>query len=347
MTQTSTPPLPARPTSGDVARRAGVSVSAVSLAFNERPGLSEATRERIFTAARELSWRPHRAARALKGATSDVVGLVIARPARTLGVEPFFAHILSGLQARLSNDAIALQILIVEDTATEIATYRRWAAENRVDGLVLVDLSVDDLRPALLAELAIPAVMLGGHGAPGPVSSVWVDDHAAMITLLEYLAALGHTSIGHVSGTPSFQHTRRRLDAIAEASADLGLDVRTVATDYSDAEGAAVTRRLLTARSRPTALVYDSDVMAVAGLAVASEMGVGVPSALSVVSFDDSVLTQLTHPALTALSRDTYALGMSAASELLEVIADPRRREDVQAPTPGLVVRGSTAPPRR
>lgn len=337
---------PTRVTSADVARIAGVSVSAVSLAFNDKPGLSDETRRRVLDVALDLNWRPHRAARALKIVTSDVVGLVIARPARTLGVEPFFAHIMSGLQARLSHDGIALQILIVEDTEAELATYRRWAAEMRVDGLVLLDLVVDDPRPALVADLGIPAVMLGGHGEDAPIPSVWVDDHEAMTLALEYLAVLGHTVIGHVSGTPSFQHTVRRLEATAECSGRLGIEVRSVPTDFSDAQGADATRRLLMGRPHPTAVLYDSDVMAIAGLGVAAEMGVHVPQDLSVLSFDDSILTQLTHPTVTALARDTHALGVLTASELLRTIADRRTVRHVQGPTPHLVVRGSTAPPR-
>ncbi|MGP3915006.1 LacI family DNA-binding transcriptional regulator [Nonomuraea sp. 10N515B] len=336
---------PGRLRSTDIARLAGVSVSAVSLAFNARPGISDATRKRILDVAEELNWRPHRAARALKGASNDVVGIVIARPARTLGVEPFFAHVLSGLQSRLSNEGIATQILIVEDSQAEVAVYRRWAAENRVDGLVLFDLAVDDVRPQVIADLRLPAVILGGHGGPLPLSSVWVDDHAAMTRILGYLAALGHRSIGHVSGVPAYQHTRRRLQAIADAHASLDLDIVSVATDYSDTQGASATRQLLETSPRCTAIIYDSDVMAAAGLGVATEMGVRIPGEVSIVSFDDSILTQLPHPPITALTRDTYALGTLTATELLHVMAERPEPRAVQAPTPELVLRGSTAPP--
>ncbi|MET0303938.1 MAG: LacI family DNA-binding transcriptional regulator [Microbacteriaceae bacterium] len=335
----------ARPTSYDVPRLAGVSVSAVSLALNGRPGLGDSTRQRILDVAAELNWRPHRAARALKGAISDVAGLVIARPARTLGVEPFFAHLLSGLQSRLSHDAIALQLLIVEDTAAEIETYRRWAAERRVGGVVLLDLAVDDPRPDAVSELGIPAVAVGGFGTLRGITNVWADDFGAMSSLVSYLVALGHRRIGHISGTPSFEHTHRRMEAIGALADDFGLDITSISTDYSDQQGADATRSLLASRNRPSALVYDSDVMAVAGLGVAMEMGVAVPSSLSIASFDDSVLTQLTHPAITSLTRDTYSLGTLVAEELLQTMTAGARTHTVQAATPSLVVRGSTAPP--
>ena len=345
--------LPSRPatkmrdnrmTSADIARLAGVSATAVSLALNGRPGLGATTRQRILDIAEEVNWRPHRAARALKGASSDVAGLVLARPARTLGVEPFFGHLISGLQSTLSQSAMALQFLIVEDTDAEIATYRRWAAENRVAGTVLLDLVVEDRRPSVVTELGIPAIAVGGAGEAWPVSSVWADDFGAMTQLVSYIAALGHRRLGYIGGTAIFAHSRRRSEAIAAISRSAELTVEALATDYSDEQGGDATRAMLSLSSRPTALIYDSDVMAVAGLAVAAEMGLQVPSDLSIVSFDDSVLTRLTHPAITSLTRDTYALGELVGRQLLKC-ASGAPVESVQAATPSLVVRGSSAPP--
>ncbi len=85
--------------------------------------------------------------------------------------------------------------------------------------------------------------------------------------------------------------------------------------------------------------------MAVAGLGVAGEMGVAVPGELSIVSFDDSVLARIVHPPLTALSRDTFALGEQVARSLLAVIDDAGPGRDLQMPTPRLTVRESTSPP--
>ncbi|WP_327091959.1 LacI family transcriptional regulator [Nonomuraea sp. NBC_01738] len=337
-----------RPTIDDIARKVGVSRGAVSFALNGRPGVSEETRARILAAAEEMNWRPHSAARALGGARAQAAGLVIARPARTIGVEPFFAHLLSGLQAGLSAAGVALHLLIVEDTAAEIEVYRAWAREHRVDGFILVDLQVSDPRIAVLDDLGVPAVVLGGPGRHGGLSSVWADDREAMLSIADYLAALGHTRLAHVAGMPGFRHTQRRIRALRDAARRLDLaEVVSVPTDFSDAEGAAATRALLSRAVRPSAIVYDSDVMAVAGLGVAAEMGVRVPGELSIVAFDDSVLNRIVHPALTALSRDTFTLGEQVAATLLETIADPGNPREVKTPTPRLTVRESTAPARR
>ncbi|ADD41707.1 LacI family DNA-binding transcriptional regulator [Stackebrandtia nassauensis] len=335
-----------RPTIADIAAAAGVSKSAVSFALNGRPGVSDETRAAVLKIAEELDWMPHSAARALSGSRSHSIGLALARPARTLGVEPFFTQLLSGIQAKLSERSIALQLLIVEDAEAEIATYRRWAGEHRVDGLVLVDPQTRDRRIAAVEALSVPAVVVGGNGRSGTLASVWADDRAAMLSIVDYLVALGHKRLAHVSGMPGLQHTRRRAKALKDTVASHKLlSADSLSTDFSDAEGAAATRRLLSGRARPSAIVYDNDVMAVAGLGVATEMGVTVPGELSIVSFEDSRLTQLTHPAITSLSRDTYAFGEKVAETLLAVIDDPAAAVGHKMPTPSLTVRESTARP--
>lgn len=334
-----------RPTIADIAKRVGVSPGAVSFALNGRPGVSEQTRARIIEVAREMNWRPHRAARALGGAQAGVVGLVLARDPRTLGSEQFYTQILYGMQDVLSAGSSAVQMQLVRDTAAEIDLYRHWAAEHRVDGLVLVDLQLDDPRIAVVRELGLPAVTLGLPGEPGQLPSVWADDAEAMTTIVDYLAALDHQRIAHVAGPPVYQHTARRTAALREQALARSLTAESVPTDFSDAQGAAATRTLLSRAERPTAIVYDSDLMAAAGLGVALEMGIEVPRRLSIVSFDDSVLTRIVHPALTCLSRDTYALGAQVATSLLAAIADPGSRVSVRTETPRLVVRQSTTRP--
>ncbi|WP_143587850.1 LacI family DNA-binding transcriptional regulator, partial [Streptomyces alboverticillatus] len=153
-----------RPTMKDIARRAGVSESAVSFALNDRPGVSDATRERVRRVAEQLGWRPSTAARALSGEGAATVGLVLARPARTLGVESFFLQLLSGVQETLVGHGLGLLFQVVEDLDAECAVHRRWWAEHRVDGLLVVDPRDGDPRPALLAELGLPAVIVGALG---------------------------------------------------------------------------------------------------------------------------------------------------------------------------------------
>ncbi|MEU0274800.1 LacI family DNA-binding transcriptional regulator, partial [Streptomyces sp. NPDC006307] len=108
-------PASPRVTINDVAARAGVSKGAVSMAFNNRPGVSQATRERIFEAARELGWFPHQTARSLSSRRVDIVGLAICRPARLLGLEPFYMEFVSGIESVLAERSCSLLLRLVRD----------------------------------------------------------------------------------------------------------------------------------------------------------------------------------------------------------------------------------------
>lgn len=336
-----------RPTIADIARRAGVSKGAVSYALNGQPGVSEATRQRILAIADEIGWNPNSAARALSGATANAVGLALRRPARILGIEPFYMELISGVQGELAARSYALTLQVVADQEAELRVYRRWWGEQRVDGVFVCDLQVADRRVPMLEELQLPAVVIGGPDGVGGLTSVWHDDAAALVETMKYLVALGHRRVARVAGLPDLLHTAIRTRAFAEICDDLGLDQAvTVSCDYTGEEGARATRRLLSAAERPSAIIYDNDVMAIAGLAVAQEMGLAVPQDLSLVAWDDSPLCQLVHPPLTALTRDIPTYGAHAARHLLAVIAGEQRATSFQDEAAHLVPRGSTAPPR-
>ncbi|MFY1675890.1 MULTISPECIES: LacI family DNA-binding transcriptional regulator [unclassified Streptomyces] len=334
-----------RPTMKDVARRAGVSESAVSFALNDRPGVSEATRDRVRRVAEQLGWRPSTAARALSGEGAATVGLVLARPAHTLGVDSFFLQLVSGIQQVLAERHLGLLFQMASDIEDECAVYRRWWAEHRVDGVLVVDPRTDDPRPGLLDELGLPAVVIGGaRDRRHPrLSTVFADDARAMAALVAGLRELGHRRIAHIAGLPELAHTERRIGALRREAARHGAEVRSLTTDYSDAEGAAVTRRVLEEREPPTALIYDNDVMAVAGVAAARELGLVVPRDVSIVSWEDSALCRLVKPWLSALSRDSVGFGRTAASELTALL-DGGPARTVGVPVPRLIPRESTGP---
>jgi DNA-binding LacI/PurR family transcriptional regulator len=336
-----------RPTIADIASAAGVSKGAVSYALNGQPGVSEETRRRVLAIAEQIGWKPNSAARALSGVSVGAVGLALARPARVLGVEPFFMELISGIEAELSARSYALTLQVVADYEAEISVYKRWWAEHRVDGVFVCDLRVDDPRLSVLGELALPAVVIAGPGRFGPLPSVWSDDAAAVAEAVEYLAALGHRHIARVSGMPDLLHSAIRSEAFVAVCARLGIQqVLTVPADYTSEEGSRATRRLLSAAEKPTAIIYDNDLMAVSGLSVAQEMGLSVPADLSIVAWDDSLLCQVVHPPLTALSRDIPAYGTHAARLLLDLLTGGAA-DSLQDQTAHLVIRGSTAPPRR
>ncbi|WP_223773062.1 LacI family DNA-binding transcriptional regulator [Streptomyces sp. 135] len=333
-----------RVTIKDVAARAGVSKGAVSLAFNHKPGVSEATRERIFTVARELGWAPSATARSLSNRRVDIVGLALCRPARLLGLEPFYMDFISGIESILAERSCSLLLRLVRDLDEEIALYKEWWRGRMIAGAILVDFREDDPRVPSLQGLGLPAVAVGHPSLTGPFPAVWTDDASAVAEAVRYLAALGHRRIARVGGPADLGHSAIRARAFTAVTRELGLDQeRQIATGFDEKEGARATRTLLLAADRPTAIVYDNDIMAVAGAGVAAEMGFTVPDDLSLLAWDDSQLCRITHPTMSAMSHDVHQFGAEVARVLFDVV-NGTDTDGLQVPTPSLTPRGSTAP---
>jgi LacI family transcriptional regulator, repressor for deo operon, udp, cdd, tsx, nupC, and nupG len=333
-----------RPTIADVARAAGVSKGAVSFALNNRPGVAADTRDRILQAARDLGWTPSSKARALSVSRALTVGLVLARRPETLRADPFFPSFIAGVEKGLAQRGYSLLLHVTPDDANDTDVYRRLSNEGRVDGVFVTDLMVDDPRPALLAELGLPAVIIG-PALPEPFwPAVGVDDAPGIAAAVNHLVDLGHTRIAHVSGPADMVHSRSRAGAWAETLEQAGLPkARCIEADFSAESGVRVTKELLESDEPPTAIVYANDLMAMAGLSWAVSRGIRVPEDLSITGYDDTEIAAHLQPSLTTVTTDVLSWGTAAATRLLELIdgVDP---SPVDLPPTELVVRRSTGP---
>ncbi len=336
-----------RATIGDVAKRAQVSKSAVSFVFNGRSGVSEAARDRILRAARELDWSPDSRARALSRSRAQALGLVIRREPELLSTDPFFFQFVAGVESGLTESEYALVLQVVDGEESERAAYHQFARASRVDGVFLTDLRADDERPDQLDRLGLPYVLVGPvvpvEGRPEPIR---VDDEAGVRRAVRHLYALGHRSIAHVAGAPGYVHSDLRRRAWAAEMADLGLEPDlVVVADFSGASGARATHELLDLPRPPSAIVYANDLMAIAGISVATERGIRVPHDLSVVGFDDVPLAPFVVPPLTTVRQEVIAWGRACARTLVARV-EGREPDEIALPPVEFVVRGSTAAAR-
>jgi len=336
---------PPRPTIADVARRVGVSRAAVSFAVNGRPGVGEETRSRILRAAEELGWRPSGPARALKQSRAGAVGLVLARQSDQPEDDDFFVRFLAGVQRTLAARDYALVLEVVgPEVRGNVEAYRRLITSGRVDGMLLTDMVLVDARIELLAESGLPAVVAGRPWGSCPFPVVETEHTEGMPALVEHLIGAGHRSVAFVGGNPAFEHVAARrwewMDTLRAAGLEPGLSASVVP---EDAAARRATERMLRAARRPTAIVYTSDLLALAGLSVARQLGLAVPGDVSIAGFGDSPLASLSSPSLTTVRVDHIGSGEAAAAVLLAEI-DGAQRPQSEPASPQLIVRGSTGP---
>jgi len=272
------------------------------------------------------------------------VGLVLARPARLLGVEPFFMEFIAGLEETMAVRDLSILLHVVPEQDAELATYRRWADRRLVDAVIVVNIAEGDQRPDLLEELGLPFLVVGVAGEER-YPAVRTDQKGAQREVLAYLRGLGHRRFARVSGPTRLLHTQARTAALLEECRSAGVEPMLFEGDYSSEAGTALTRRILALPDPPTAILYDSDVMAVAGLRAAQDLGVVVPDQLSLVAWDDSTLCRLASPALTTMSVDVHEFGVRVARSVFEVL-DGAAVTERWSPTARLIARGTTAPAR-
>ncbi|MBT0768567.1 substrate-binding domain-containing protein [Kineosporia sp. J2-2] len=257
------------------------------------------------------------------------------------GLEPFYADLLAGLEEELDRHDGTVFLHVVPDLDAEILAYRRWADEGLVDAVVVSDLVDGDPRQAVCAQLGLPAVHIGGD----PASGEWVVDYdnaGAMRAAVEHLTGLGHRDIGWVSGPQRYRHTRARATAFAEAVAAAGGQGLRREGDYGAGSGASLTGELLDAAPRPTAVVYDNDLMAVAGVREVLRRGLRVPQDVSILAWDDSANSRICHPPLSVVSRDVHELGVLTAGLLLRAVGGGTPVVETP-PVAQVVARASTA----
>lgn len=272
------------------------------------------------------------------------IGLALVRATEIMGAEPYFHEFIAGVERAVRPSGYSVLLNVLPDADAELATYRRWSEDGEVSGVILVDLEDGDPRPEFVRGLGLPAVVIGPPSAAVGFRAVWTDDDNAMCAAVDFLAGQGHSRLGRVAGPAELLHTRIREETFAQECARHGVSGPTAGGDYSRASGARALAALLDGDERPTAVVFDSDLMALGGLDEARDRGLVVPGELSLLAWDDSAQCQLSEPPLSAVSHDVQVIGMLAGRELLAGIAGGESRA-ISSPAVVIVPRGSTGAP--
>jgi DNA-binding LacI/PurR family transcriptional regulator len=325
-----------RPTLHDVAARAGVSKSLVSLALQGSPKVAPASREAILAAADELGYRPNRTASSLVRQRTHTIGVHILDLHN-----PVFAEILDGVQEAVrGHDYSTLLVTGNADPATERTEITRLL-ESRVEGLVLIAhrLSEEDLA-AIAAEVPTVVVTWRTDGIPG-VDSVAGNDVAGAQLAVDHLVSLGHTRIAHVSGGDN-RIARERRTGYERAMRAHGLEPHVVDGAFTERGGYVGTESAVDAGS--TALVVANDLAAIGALAALRAGGLSVPDDVSVVGYDGMRL--LDSLDLTTVAQPLADMGRTAADLLMGRIAEPGRASVHRQVETRLVARGSSGPLR-
>ncbi|WP_137844511.1 LacI family DNA-binding transcriptional regulator [Microbacterium sp. 2FI] len=333
-------------TLSDVAARAGVSVSAVSRVLSDAPSarVSEQTRQRIRQAAEDLGYRPNFAARALKFARTNVVGLIV--PDLTNAI---FTELMRGVEEEANRRGYMVLLVRAEGMPEGEESIPRLIGEGRVDG-VLVQVG-DNMRPddlQSLVEGSLPVVFVNSI-PPHGTGSVVLDDDRGMRLGTQHLIDLGHARIGFLGGHPASHTATSREAGFRGAMAGAGLavpDEYVTRLGYDPRSGGAALARVASLAEPPTAVVVANVNAAHGALLEARRLGLRVPEDLSIVAMHDAWTAENAWPPLTTVRMPLYELGRAGMTAIFDRITTGAVSDVVVAdPAPVLVERESTAPP--
>lgn len=329
----------------DVAAAAGVSVATVSRTYNSPTTVREEVRRRVLKAADRLDYRPHPAARALRSRRSHIVGAVIP----TLD-HAIFSPMINALQIALHDSGFGLFVATSGFDSATVGPVAASLIDRGAEALLLVGTVDDGDLLGLVRAKNIPVVATYSFHENGRIPFIGFDNFQSTYKIAEYLILLGHRDIAMVSGpTEGNDRQQSRIAAFRRALADyavVGDPPLIVEKPYSIAHGADSLCHILRERPRTTAVICNADILAFGVLTECRRRGIAVPDALSVAGHDDQDFANYLEPPLTTVAVPADEMGRRTAEALLDAVNTGAPIVGLRLPT-SLVIRGSTAPPRK
>lgn len=340
------PAVPATRSQGvslrQLAEHLNLSTTTLSLVLNDAPtavSIPQETKDRIFSAARELNYKPNYLARSLRVQRTHTCGVIVPELS-----DGYSSMVLNGVEAVLSKEGyfyLTASHLHREDL---LVTIPRMLAERQVEGVIAVDTPIR-------FEPNLPTVNVSGHeNVPGVTNVILNHQHAAELGI-GHLYNLGHRRIAVIKGQEFSSDTDVRFETISAAAEkrnipiDRKLTVQLLGDSPSPEVGYSAMKSLLATGEKFTAVFAFNDISAIGAIRALEEMGLRVPGDVSVLGFDDIYSAAFHNPALTTIRQPLFEMGSLAARTLLERLADGKEIKipEVLSVEPTLVVRNSTA----
>ena len=334
-----------RTTSFDVAHLAGVSRTTVSFVLNNISGvsISEATRQRVLDASRELNYHPNAAGRKLASGESRTLGFVMRQNPEQVFSDAFLIQVFLGVEQVASQNGFHVLLKPLEPDA--VKGYTRLIYENLVDGIILSGPREDDQEIIALHEQGVPVVLQGQ--IPGSnIPFVDINTVEGSRTIVNHLISLGHKRIGLITNASlHYTSARQRCDGYLQALQESGLALDQALIkegNYTPNSGQTAMNELLADAPDITAVFAASDVVALGAMKAIKQAGLNIPNEIAIAGFDDIPLARYYDPPLTTISLPAFGLGWAVGERLIHLIQhDPLDQPDLFLDS-NLVIRGST-----
>jgi len=332
----------------DIARQSGVSVSTVSLALNNKPGVSQETRLRVLAVAQEFAYplKPNISS-GKDNLLTTIAMLVKTDPDITPMANPFYSKVIMGIEDSCRRASINLLFASLPvDENNRPLEIPQLLYNEMVDGLLMVGVCVDETFATASVKRKLPIVLVDGYSSLDQYDMVVSDNFRAAYQAIVFLIEKGHRHIGLVgSEVGCYPSLRERRNGYLRALKENQIGQNYIANfNINKSKGYQETIQLLQANPHISALFCVNDEIGSSAIRAVQSLGKRVPDDISVVGFDDTYLAANTHPTLTTMHVDTTAMGRAAVQLLSMRLGNPETARMTLTIHPTLVLRESVNP---
>lgn len=307
----------------DVASKASVSISTVSLVLNEKPYVSDATRRKVKQVIRELGYHPHRSARDLASKSSGNIGFILTDDHFQL-TEPFYTRIFLGTEFAARKLNYYVLLTSVSRKFSNPSSIPRFLLERNVDGVIIAG-KIDEEYVTRISAMGIPIVLVDYTLPRGRVSSVLIDNRQGAAAAVAHLIREYHRSIAFIGGDIEHPSIAERFEGYREAlhASNIPLDnelIDTAEEETGISNGYLAMRRMLTRGAKPRAVFAANDAMALGCVRYLKEMGIRIPHDIAIAGFDDIEMSSHVEPRLTTVRVFKEKMGKLSLECLVQLI---------------------------
>jgi DNA-binding LacI/PurR family transcriptional regulator len=322
----------------DVAKQAGVAPSTVSRVISDSPHISEKTKKKVRKIMEEMGYHLNLNARVLVQKSTQTIGIVMKNSTSQSMLNPVFPEVLSGISALCHKQDFSICLTTGESEEEIYRDTVKLVQGKKVDGVIVMYSKRDDKVVPYLMESGIPFVVIGKPVfESNKIMYVDNDNVQAAKEVTEYLIQFGHKKVAFIGGDSRFEVMDARLNGFREALRENKLNSPEEYIkhfQFNREQGKQAIAELMNVTEPPTALVITDDYNALIVLSALRELNIKIPEDISIVSFNNTMISSLSSPPLTSVDIQTFQLGYESARCLIELINDPEAvRKSVIIPT--------------
>ena len=306
----------------DVAKLAGVNISTVSKVFNNYSGISEATKEKIFKAAKELSYIPSKSAAELSRGVQPYLGLIINNLSTDSAKDEYIFRIVSGVQERTSELDMDLCLFTNSQIKKKDYNYVDFCKRHRLLGAIVHGLSMNDPYLAELLKSPLPCVLIDIEHESSTTAFISTDNVRAAEDVVRFMYDKGLRKLCHIMGSPDADVTVRRKEGFINATRSLGLkdeDIVLVRGDFSEDVSYMNMKKILEIRNDIQGVFASSDLMALGAMRAIKDAGLKIGKDIALVGFDGLTVLEYTNPSIATVKQGFHTMGRTAVDTLLSI----------------------------